>query len=69
MNAGSRAHQVVRFMESSSTEPDLKLSIQSFACAFNIDHPAVKQALLRVYEDPSGADDTESFHPKSSTPW
>jgi hypothetical protein len=47
VNAGYRTHQIVRLMEFSSTELDLKLRIRSIARAFNIDHFAVKRALLR----------------------
>jgi hypothetical protein len=44
VNAGYRAHQMVRLMEFSLTELHLNLSIQSVACAFNIVHWAVKRA-------------------------
>jgi hypothetical protein len=54
MNAGCRAHQIMRLMEFSSTELDFKLSIWLVAHRFNIDHSAVKQVLLRAYEDAPG---------------
>jgi hypothetical protein len=69
INAGCRAHQVVRLMDFSSTGPDLKLSIRFVARVFNINHSAVKRVLLRGCEDPLDADDTTNFHPKLSTPW
>jgi hypothetical protein len=56
-------------MEFSPTGGDFKLSIVSVARAFNIDQSAVKQALLRDYEDAPGANDIQNFHPKSGAPW
>jgi hypothetical protein len=54
MNAGCHGHQIMRLMAFSATELDLKLSVRSVTCALNIDHSAVKRALLRRYEDPPG---------------
>jgi hypothetical protein len=50
MNAECCAHEVVRLMESSSTEQDLKLSIRSVTRAFKINHSAVKRVILSSYE-------------------
>jgi hypothetical protein len=51
VNAGYYAHEILSLVEFSSTELDLKPFITG---AFNIDHSAVKQALLRGYEDSPG---------------
>jgi hypothetical protein len=54
MKARYRSHQIVRLMEFSSTVLQINLSIRSVARAFNIDHSAVKWAILRGYGDPPG---------------
>jgi hypothetical protein len=54
MDARYRAHQIMRLMEFSSSASQIKLSIRPAAWAFNIDHFAIKCAILRSYADPPG---------------
>jgi hypothetical protein len=55
-------------MEFLLSELDFRFFIQSVDRVFNVDHSALTRALLRGFQDLSGADEIENFHPKSSTP-